>query len=490
MRQILDNTDYLTGGLYLNLRNGNFQSYGAGLENEPDGWQLIGGTWGGTVSNEPRTVVGDSQSGGYSIEIDTTDTGVFTSNFVPLPPTNFQSIGFEMVWKRDAVDAVPRVTFRYFDENHVEVEPYGAGHSNRGLHPTELDPHWESAKEARFVADVDGLAGNEIRIRPGVVEASQYAVDDIVDYVPTKNSAITTGFFLRRGVVRTLVTGGGGDAQYEVEDIDANNPGAGTDSDEGSVGWRPPYWQANASSSIHPIDVWHTSRQVGIEPPSADVRFLRVELEAIDITGFANIQFDSIGIFRVAREIRMTKSTSAGITNYLEGAWSHIRHNSPHPAPNTGADLTTSRQGFDYGDNFRNDGFPSATVSTGPHFIVPEDGVLTGVVSISCFDASDTIRGRARIVKNMNYNNTSPDFASLGGGTVLAVGQWADNSRDFGLATADSFVATVSVSVPVCAGDRINGEVYVENDGGVGFTVSIVDDPEVSFSNFKLTKSE
>lgn len=482
IRSILDQTSYLTGGKFLAVRNPNFQFYSAGLENEPDGWTLVGGTWGGTSGAGPRTETALSQSGGYSINLDTSDVGILTSDPIPLEATEYTSLGLEVVWRRSASGGVPRVTLRFFDENMAPIEPLGSTHSNRALHPTELQPHWTAANvgEGRFVSVSEVLAGPTVRLTTSPVEAATvYNIGDVVDYVGRQDRSSHN---VRRGEVTARDNGGGGGAaRYTITPNDEVPVASGGTSDDGAVGWRPPYWQADASTTVHPINTWITSRQIGIEPPTTEAKFVAIELEAVNVSGFADVFYDQVQLYKIGRQMRLGV-VSPSTQQYSENLWLHIRHTLAHPGPRgaTTSPDTLPAGGFDYGDNYANDGFPSATVSQGPHYLVKEPGLLDVTIRFHA-DANGTGRCRLRLVKNMNYNNSNN--ASLGGGTVLAYGEWVDNSNQLGLPAADEIANSLTTRVPVEPGDRVNAEVYVEADTGTVF--SVLQLPELNFSFFK-----
>ena len=168
-------TDYLTGGKYVQVFNGNFQYFTGGLENVPDGWTISNDLWDGTTATTNMHLSSTSQSGRFSIVMDHTN-GILRSRLIPIDLVDFTPFAFELVWRRaNSPGTVPRVTFRWFDEDRAAIEPYGSGHSNRGLHPVETDPHWQTEKNARRVVDVNGTGGGgtEMILSVAVAETAQ-----------------------------------------------------------------------------------------------------------------------------------------------------------------------------------------------------------------------------------------------------------------------------------------------------------------------------
>ena len=485
-------TDNLTGGKYVQVFNGNFQYFTGGLENVPDGWTISNDLWDGTTATTNMHLSSTSQSGRFSIVMDHTN-GILRSRLIPIDLVDFTPFAFELVWRRaNSPGTVPRVTFRWFDEDRAAIEPYGSGHSNRGLHPVETDPQKKKKKNARRVVDVNGTGGGgtEMILSVAVAETAQYAVDDIIDYVPGYLTP-SQDFMRRRCVVTTV--GGGGTPTYTVEfPTESTVPTTGGHTDRGVMGWRPPYWQADDSVSVHPSGTWFTSRQQGIEPPSLDAKFVQIEIEAFRQSGAAqfDILIDSISLYRIGREMRIAGMLRNDQTTYNgPGQWSHTRHKFAHPGPLPAAPSGPPfYNGFDYGNNLRTDGFPAASNNEGPHFLAQEDGILYVASSFAVIanTASATVRGRLRIVKNATYSDFAGGFLSsiaAGASGVCCHSPVFDNLNQQGLAAADTLVCTISDRVRVCRGDRVTVEAYVTASSG---TLDIVQDENLNFTHVEL----
>ncbi len=78
-RNLLDRTSYFTGGKFTQIRNPDFASFSAGLQNPPDGWTMLSGFWGTNVV----VVSGIQLSGQRAIRL-VTDGSALMSDLIPV----------------------------------------------------------------------------------------------------------------------------------------------------------------------------------------------------------------------------------------------------------------------------------------------------------------------------------------------------------------------------------------------------------------------
>jgi len=432
----------------------------------------------------------DSQSGRFSIGMDT-NNGVLTSDFIAVQPTGFAPYAIELLWKTltDA-NTAPIVTLRWFDGDKNPVAPYGATHSNRGLHPTDRAPFWLAGRRARRVTQVQkppAAGAGDAGLLVAVVEASQYVVGDVVDYVASDVVASSAWqFTARRGVVAAVnTTTTPGVPRYNISYVTEPVPApAGAFVDEGAIGYRPPYWRVPLAAAI---GQWEQSRQTGVEPPSVDVRYVRVEIEVdrIGLGPVADVLIDSVSVYKIGRELRLTTPVPTNQT-YRDDQWGHNRHQSPHPGPTpANAVGPLFRDGLDFGDNFDDDGFSATTNNKGPHFVAKENGFVDVRSIFTVRSPGRNCRARLRIMRNGLYQDgigTGP-FLSVGG-SVVSYGAWNDNEFVVGLPSTDMAMATHVDRVQVQIGDRLTVEAYIDVQGSN--SADLVQTPSLNYTHFKL----
>jgi hypothetical protein len=481
VRNFLDRTSYFQGGKFLAIRNPNFQSFSNGMAHPPDGWtpsSVYTGLVTGGGSALRMYTSDDSTSGNWSVGIDPTD-GTLSSDLIPVDLSGFSPFGVEVVWKTTNIGTDAVLELRWFDSDKNPVSPYSTQHSNRGLHPSVRSaPYLSPTRDARITVGTTGLGGGSVELITGIVESVRFSVGDVVDY--TVDGA-TPDQDTRRGIVTAFDTNGGGAGvpSYTIEapafDVALN--GASSTLVDGGVAYRPPLLFMDGALGAN---TWHTTRQTGIEAPSPDCRFVQVVLGAANSTA-GDIRFDAISLFRVGREMRITRPVPTAQV-YPHGAWSHSRHASPSAAPYSGT--TLFRNGLDYGDNFRTDAFPNPTGNTGVYFLAKEDGLLEIKAQVAGKRPGATVRSRLRILKNETYSDSAGGYAPDGVGEILAYGPWADSTQQVGLPIADAAVALMVDRIPVSQGDRITLEVYF--DTSTAATIQVIENPEMNFVHFKL----
>lgn len=97
---ILDRTSYFVGGKYLQIRNNDFSRWTRGLENPPDAWTP-------TIAPDFAPNSTTQLSGGYSIDIIDAGLGAgeILNALVPIEADGNTPYSFEVVWRRDIVNA-------------------------------------------------------------------------------------------------------------------------------------------------------------------------------------------------------------------------------------------------------------------------------------------------------------------------------------------------------------------------------------------------
>jgi hypothetical protein len=170
---------------------------------------------------------------------------------------------------------------------------------------------------------------------------------------------------------------------------------------------------------------------------------------------------------------------------YLLDSWIHTRQQSPSPGPyQLGSAPTLFRQGLDHGNSFQTDGFPSATVSLGAHFLARESGFVDVKAAFSFRRTSGTQRVRLRLVRNGLYSNSVGQFQHQSG-DILSYGPWVDSASQLGLPLSGTALGILNDRVEVEKGDRLSTEAYLETSGA-SVVGDVIQDPELNFSHFKL----
>ena len=115
LRELMDQSDFMTGGKYLAIKNQDFQFWSAGTQNPPDSWRITSGTWGTDIS-EDGTV---TRTGGHSVEFANATSGL-VSSLIPIESDLDQtpSYSFEIQWRKSVASGrEPTVTLDFFQED-------------------------------------------------------------------------------------------------------------------------------------------------------------------------------------------------------------------------------------------------------------------------------------------------------------------------------------------------------------------------------------
>lgn len=122
LRELMDQSDFNTGGKYLAIKNQDFQFFSAGLQNPPDAWLMTAGVWGTDALDDS----GVTRTGGHSIELPN-GTGTLTSDWIPIESDADQTgaYSFEMQWQRASAGAtVPSLTVQWADVNRAVISTF------------------------------------------------------------------------------------------------------------------------------------------------------------------------------------------------------------------------------------------------------------------------------------------------------------------------------------------------------------------------------
>lgn len=119
-RNVVDRSAYMKGGRFTHLLNGEFQSFSAGQENPPDGWEMRG-TWGTDMFRSDASQI----SGGYSIEMlsqeGQTNPGL-VSKRIPVDGDSHTPYSAEITWMKTAADgATPVVKVEWYTAADVLI---------------------------------------------------------------------------------------------------------------------------------------------------------------------------------------------------------------------------------------------------------------------------------------------------------------------------------------------------------------------------------
>jgi hypothetical protein len=181
MRNVLDRTAYLSGGKFVNLRNGNFQAFSNGLQWPPDAWSMRAGTWKTDIDVETTSML----SGNKAIRF-LTVTGQLASDIVPTQGDFNTPYSFQMLWARTSVSSYyPRVDVEFYASDKTTLlstytlEPLGTNLPGFGTVTT--------AANTWFLSRADGIrppTGDLARYMRVVIRGSltgafvQFLVDD------------------------------------------------------------------------------------------------------------------------------------------------------------------------------------------------------------------------------------------------------------------------------------------------------------------------
>lgn len=144
----IQRSDYGTGGKFFQIRNENFQWWSYGIENEPDGWSELSGTWGIDMLHDDTTTI----SGGHSVFF-ANDAGEIVSDLAPIDGDTNTPYSFAITWQRDTVsDYGPRITVQWLAADRATV--VGTQDLQLG---SGFPPESSTAANTWFESRVDGI---------------------------------------------------------------------------------------------------------------------------------------------------------------------------------------------------------------------------------------------------------------------------------------------------------------------------------------------
>lgn len=119
LRHLNDQTDFNRGGKFLQVPNGVFAQWSAGINLPPDGWRVTAGAWGATDDIEHSATV--TRSGGHSLKFKNT-TGELESELFPIDGDEDTPYSIQVQWQRDAISTKgPQLTVEWIGIDRVTV---------------------------------------------------------------------------------------------------------------------------------------------------------------------------------------------------------------------------------------------------------------------------------------------------------------------------------------------------------------------------------
>lgn len=111
-RNFLDRSSYFKGGKFFAVRNQEFSSFSAGLNNPPDGWSVRAGTWNTDLAVEVSTTL----SGGKAIRFLTSTGRLASADFIAISGDPNVPYSVEIKWQRTSgTTCVLAVDLEWYD---------------------------------------------------------------------------------------------------------------------------------------------------------------------------------------------------------------------------------------------------------------------------------------------------------------------------------------------------------------------------------------
>lgn len=118
-------TDLDKGGKFLQIKNPSFVAFTNGLENTPDSWSMIAGSFGTDTGTNSIYPTDDSRTGSKGLVFRQGEGGELQSDFVPVDGDENVPYTFELIWKRtffgSSSDSGVLAEVEWFDSDKISL---------------------------------------------------------------------------------------------------------------------------------------------------------------------------------------------------------------------------------------------------------------------------------------------------------------------------------------------------------------------------------